>query len=625
MLTDFDAFLTGYPLPATSFYALARTWAAPEMHRPGCVWTHTLLVERSEFGRVEIDQLLKLFARPQGDLEMYDVPRGVDVHPAWAHETPGVFDQDPRWVAPLLDAYYGAPNEPVFVVSDDQQHVEAAVRAILAQQWPRLRRRFSFSLAGAGIRYLGGKPFEVQLIAPRQLSFLRDHVKGGQLVTSPDDVRASPIWIRLATSDALTPHGEFREFLWRYGAESASPRTVFAPLTTLFSHLERPQQVDARNVVSLVSEPVMSRLKRLQHDLFEPDSILLTQPDAELLPAILFLRGALEPEAIAFESRVAALVREHPATVIQMLQASFEPPPNAFKQAVVDAVADAADEHLLITLTKSNPALVRRLVMLNPELATFPSLWRGPLAEELLGATASQGRPSRGLQRRVLDAVVSSAVDLLPEQIIAAWGPSAVAVSLDALNTRAIDTPIPKQWLSMISREAPAATAWLRQHRGEVSTALLRAFANALDPFEPELTTVPIESWRALALDSEDVRVNAFLFALATQSKGRSRFELMALAFSRLHAAATRKGIPSSVERVLEPVLPPSDEDLADRLRQAFILALLSDKSPPLPYTLVRADLLPALGRTAVRVGGKKLARELDLPAPEKKTRKRSA
>src|SRR5689334_13568298 len=51
--SGFQPFLTGYPLQGTSFFALARTWAAPELPRPGCVWTHTLLIPFPELGRVQ--------------------------------------------------------------------------------------------------------------------------------------------------------------------------------------------------------------------------------------------------------------------------------------------------------------------------------------------------------------------------------------------------------------------------------------------------------------------------------------------------------------------------------------------------------------------------------------------
>src|SRR4051812_36584795 len=40
-----SGYLTGYPLSESGMYAFARTWAAPEMSRPGCVWTHTLIID----------------------------------------------------------------------------------------------------------------------------------------------------------------------------------------------------------------------------------------------------------------------------------------------------------------------------------------------------------------------------------------------------------------------------------------------------------------------------------------------------------------------------------------------------------------------------------------------------
>ena len=42
-----ESYWTGVPAPGISRYVLMRTWPAPEMSRPGCVWTHALLFEPS--------------------------------------------------------------------------------------------------------------------------------------------------------------------------------------------------------------------------------------------------------------------------------------------------------------------------------------------------------------------------------------------------------------------------------------------------------------------------------------------------------------------------------------------------------------------------------------------------
>ena len=49
---DPQGYLTGFPLGEEGAYALIRTWPAPEVERPGSVWSHVLLIDFSELARV---------------------------------------------------------------------------------------------------------------------------------------------------------------------------------------------------------------------------------------------------------------------------------------------------------------------------------------------------------------------------------------------------------------------------------------------------------------------------------------------------------------------------------------------------------------------------------------------
>src|SRR5690349_16921323 len=61
----FTEYLTGYPLDEPAMYAFARTWYASEMPRPGCVWTHTLLVSFSDLAQLSaLFDLYRYFRRP---------------------------------------------------------------------------------------------------------------------------------------------------------------------------------------------------------------------------------------------------------------------------------------------------------------------------------------------------------------------------------------------------------------------------------------------------------------------------------------------------------------------------------------------------------------------------------
>lgn len=61
-------YITAYPLFESSYYVIAKSWYADEMRRPGCVWTHSLLIQRNDLGKIiDYRQLLTLFKRPVDD------------------------------------------------------------------------------------------------------------------------------------------------------------------------------------------------------------------------------------------------------------------------------------------------------------------------------------------------------------------------------------------------------------------------------------------------------------------------------------------------------------------------------------------------------------------------------
>ena len=58
------SYLTAYPLAESHSYVIAKSWYADEMSRPGCVWTHSLVVKLDTLGQyTNFYDLLKLFKR----------------------------------------------------------------------------------------------------------------------------------------------------------------------------------------------------------------------------------------------------------------------------------------------------------------------------------------------------------------------------------------------------------------------------------------------------------------------------------------------------------------------------------------------------------------------------------
>ena len=48
----FSNYITCYPIIEDGYYVFAKTWYADEMQRPGCVWTHVILISFDDLKRV---------------------------------------------------------------------------------------------------------------------------------------------------------------------------------------------------------------------------------------------------------------------------------------------------------------------------------------------------------------------------------------------------------------------------------------------------------------------------------------------------------------------------------------------------------------------------------------------
>lgn len=75
-------YITAYPLEETPYYVVAKTWYADGMRRPGCVWTHSLLISIDDLDKIDdFCSLLPLFEAPvteNDSVEQYALPLQFD-------------------------------------------------------------------------------------------------------------------------------------------------------------------------------------------------------------------------------------------------------------------------------------------------------------------------------------------------------------------------------------------------------------------------------------------------------------------------------------------------------------------------------------------------------------------
>lgn len=78
-----SSYITTYPLVDSPYYVVAKSWYAYEMERPGCVWTHSLLISFDDIDKnFDFRLLLAYFNRPSIDVaDNYEQTIEVDRYP----------------------------------------------------------------------------------------------------------------------------------------------------------------------------------------------------------------------------------------------------------------------------------------------------------------------------------------------------------------------------------------------------------------------------------------------------------------------------------------------------------------------------------------------------------------
>lgn len=252
---EISGYLTGYPLETAPYYVIARTWLAYELPRPGCAWTHSLLIENGDLSAVRQAQgLMDLFRRPelvdgQPDRQSYASPLVVSEETFLA--PPEVDGHEDRLDA-IVRGLYQAPKKKVFLVSSGNESNTATVLGIWSQQWPRLRRSFRFCSGTLQDRSDGKLKFDFQiLVQSRALSSILNDPDALVLDRSrPSDI-VDAEWITDVVNDIRNPpFNALRRFLWRYGPDTRGGREAFQHLANIFHLLSKG---DVNSVLRAVS------------------------------------------------------------------------------------------------------------------------------------------------------------------------------------------------------------------------------------------------------------------------------------------------------------------------------------------------------------------------------------
>ena len=579
-----DGYWTGIPAPAAKAYALMRTWPAAEMPRPGCVWTHVILVALADMARFpDLAVLASLFVRPSLSLgyAAYATPLTVDPHGADARDR-----VLPSWQDGLrvLRALYSPKSQGVLL--DDGEPIDAAIFALWSQQWPRLRRAFSFRTAGHVTDPSAKSRFDLRVVhGPLSPVSGKEIHQPGQ----PAD------WERVAIDDLVAPvPSDYRRFLWRYGSDIRRGRERYRFLAQLFLATRLPALDDA--ILKETLNTVINALpdaddgKLLKEDLLScgrstysllpaADPIqtlghLIDYPNLTALPS---------PPKTAFEAVQAQWSIRAPDVLTLTERAAGTS--SAISEELLDRLSAVAEPERFLGLSRDYPIVRERLIRKNPELLDSPDLATLP-AQELPGFLELLPN-DQSLAERVIDRLLFSDNHSAAAVLADHFPEVARGRVLDALVSELIGSgpPVPRVWPDAVRQRSPALTSHMLERAA--TTTALGALAGWLDLDVAAGLEASPTTWAATLLQAKDdirgrprQRLLAYLLALALARPGSGCEPLFERAFESVHADIWSSQLPNDAFNVLEPFLPGlywwRQWDTCLRLRLAVVTAYVN-------------------------------------------------
>jgi hypothetical protein len=265
----FESYLTGYPIPESNLYAFSRTWYANEMRRPGCVWTHTVLINFSDLGKIpQLESLHSLFERPIADhYATYETKINFEIE-----ITPNISKGDgfDHLKKSLLVALYEYPNDTILIPSKNPTQFEDVVLQIWSDQWPRLRRNFTFCTGALSLKKLNEKEFDLQIVPLQSISTIERQSQGSQIIKSGDQDGSD--WMSILEQNSQM---SIRKFLWAYGSDIEGARKNYIPLIRIFYLVNSPN-LSLNSLSELITKyfPLRDEAMFCKVDIFGPDSII---------------------------------------------------------------------------------------------------------------------------------------------------------------------------------------------------------------------------------------------------------------------------------------------------------------------------------------------------------------
>lgn len=207
----FRDYYTGYFLPDDNMAVLSHTWYADEMERPGCVWTHSLLINPNDLSKISnsINQLIGKFNRPSNLNEYINYTNQIKIEMQSEKK-----EFNTNKLQYLVWAIWGNES-PSIIQADTSNEYANEIIYLWTKQYRDLEQGFTFSTGSLAIRKYNKEIFSLQVVPKRIINNVLKIDNKCKVLKDINEIKAFPVWVSkacfLLLKDSWEDLNRFRE------------------------------------------------------------------------------------------------------------------------------------------------------------------------------------------------------------------------------------------------------------------------------------------------------------------------------------------------------------------------------------------------------------------------------
>lgn len=587
----FTEYITGYPLENENFYALSKTWYAPEMKRPGCVWTHMILFKYEDLNKIKYcKDLFSLFVRPNIDADINDYSKPINILYFKDFTLSEKFSMERLR---FIEWAVYSNNDPIVIPADTADEYVHEIHRFWLNQDERFMRKFSFCTGVLANRHIEKRIIDLQVVPHNLLrSISRQNKELKALDISPEKVKY-PVWVNyMIDENRSSIMREFYTFRKNFGEKYLSKQyfSSFAQIyieTGIIHKRARLQEFfdfvssifledDATSIKNTI---VQQLLKGYHLEWFNYKSII----DIILDLSTKIDLYDLNIKCISVNEVIDMLWNSYTDKVNYVFQKLIDNNMNLLGENLIKVFAVKTSPEQLCELTGMNLGLCNLMVKLDVKFALCSDIWSQSrdFQVEIINCIEFDYANIEQAQQILITILENTSFDFC-DQIYKKFGDLAISTFLEWYRVTNVSDDRKVKWMKLCEKNPSRCIQWMISTDRPKDILLMVRVINILDPYSYEVLRVDNSFWTDIFYNLNVKHLNdefklilaQFFMPIILLKKELFPSDFVQFSFNVIHNRVAEQKFDyerwEKIEKLLPEVVWYNSWDKCKRLRKAI-------------------------------------------------------